>query len=196
MKKFELVFISTVVMAVIAVLVNYPMAGQLLVVSVGILSVFYMYLGFAVLCDIPFQKLFSKESYTNINKIRIVGAFALGMAISASLIGLLFKVMMWPNANTELLIGLLGLLTALGVSIWRYVLNKSEFYIRVFKRLALYIPITTLSIFIPKYAILEYQYKEYPKYVEAFKANSEDPNDPVLQEQLDKAWEDMYKQEN
>ena len=196
MKKFELIFVITVIVAIIAVVINYPMAPQFLVVSVGVLSVFYMYLGFAVLCDIPFRDLFKRASYADINKTRIVGAFALGMTISASLIGVLFKVLMWPNANTELLIGLMGLLIAGGVSIWRYSLNKSDFYLRVFKRLVLYVPVTIIGIFIPQYAILEYQYKDYPAYVEPFKANNENPDNPELQQQLEKAWEEMKESEN
>jgi hypothetical protein len=195
MKKIELIFLLNVLFAIVAVLVNYPMAGQFLVVSVGILSVFYMYLGFTIFCDIPLSKMFKKETYADINKNRIVGAFALGMGISASLIGLLFKVLMWPNSQTQLQIGLVGLIVAGGISVWRFVLNKSDFYIRVFIRLAIYIPVTAISLFIPKYAILEYQYRNYPAYVEAFKTNSENPNDPELQMQLDEAWKEMNKVE-
>lgn len=196
MKKIELIFILTVLFAIIAVVINYPMAGQLLVASVGILSVFYMYLGFTIFCDISFRMIFKKESYAAINKTRIVGAFALGMTISASLIGLLFKVMMWPNAQIELYIGLAGLIIASGVSIWRYAIKKSDFYTRIFKRLAIYIPITVMSIFMPKYAILEYQYRDYPEFVETYKVSAEHPNDAELKEQLDKAWKEMDKLED
>ena len=106
MKKFELIFILTVITAALAVLINYPMATQILIVSISLLSVFYLYVGFAVFLDIPFQKLFSKDRFGQINKPRIVGAVALGVALSASLIGILFKLLIWPNAKTQLLIGL------------------------------------------------------------------------------------------
>jgi hypothetical protein len=196
MKKFELIFILTVITAALAVLINYPMATQILIVSISLLSVFYLYVGFAVFLDIPFQKLFSKDRFGQINKPRIVGAVALGVALSASLIGILFKLLIWPNAKTQLLIGLSGLILIGAPSIWRYTLNKSAFYHRIFTRLALYIPLIACAIFIPKYAMLEHQYQDYPQYVNAFKANHEQPNDPELQKQLDQAWEEMYKKEN
>jgi hypothetical protein len=196
MKKFELIFILTVLGAIIAVLVNYPMASQILVVSLSLLSIFYMYIGFAVFLDIPFRELFGKNRFGQINKQRIVGAFALGIALSASLIGVLFKILIWPNATIQLLIGLSGLTVVGALSIWRYTFNKSEFYHRIFIRLALYIPLIVFSIFIPKYAILEYQYREFPEYVEAFKAQNENPSDPELQRKLDHFWNEMYKKEN
>lgn len=196
MKKFELIFLLTVIGAVLAVLINYPMATQILVVSISILSVFYMYIGFAVFLDIPFRELFGKNRFGQISKQRIVGAFALGIALSASLIGLLFKILIWPNATIQLLIGLSGLVLIGALSIWRYMFNKSQFYHRVFIRLALYIPIIVFAIFIPKYAVLEYQYRDYPEYIEAFKAKNENPDDAELQQNLDQAWKEMYDQGN
>lgn len=194
MKKIELVFGLSALIASILNLFDYPMSTQLLIVSIGNLSIFYMYLGIPLFNHIPFRKMFSRSSYEGISKLRFIGSLALGLSFSATLIGLLFKLMIWPNANIELLIGLSGLFIGLWVAIWRYQKRPSEFYLDIFKRIAIFIVLAIVGLALPKYAILEFKYSDYPDYVEAFKARSERPNSTELTEKLELERQKMLEE--
>lgn len=194
MKKIEIIFGLTALIAAILSLFDYPMSTQLLIVSIGNLSIFYMYLSIPLFNAIPARKMFSRASYEGISKGRFIGSLALGLTFSAALIGLLFKLMIWPNALVEMLIALLGLLIALAVSIQRYRLKKDSFYLGVFKRIAIFLILVVVGIAIPKYAVLEFKYADYPKYIEAFKARNEQPNDKELLEKLEEERQVMLEQ--
>lgn len=185
MKKIELVLGFSALISAILNLFDYPMSAQLLIVSIGNLSIFYMYLGIPLLNNIPFRKIFQRASYEGISKLRFIGALALGLTLSASLLGLLFKLMLWPNANLELVIGFSGLCIALGVAIWRYLKNNDSFYMGVFKRIAIFMVLVVGGLAIPKYAVLEFKYSEYPGYVEAFIQRNEHPNNKEFADNLE-----------
>lgn len=194
MKKIELILGLTAVIAAVLNLFDYPMSTQLLIVSIGNLSLFYMYLSIPLFNQIPVRKIFSRTSYEAISKWRFIGSLVVGLTFSAALIGLLFKLMIWPIAVTELLIALSGLLIAFGVSIWRYRLSQDTFYINLFKRMAVFLVLVIVGLAIPKYAILEFKYAAYPAYIEAFKARSENPNSEELTKKLEEERQLMLEQ--
>lgn len=194
MKKIELILGLTAVIAAVLNLFDYPMSTQLLIVSIGNLSLFYMYLSIPLFNQIPVRKIFSRTSYEAISKGRFIGSLVVGLTFSAALIGLLFKLMIWPIAVTELLIALSGLLIAFGVSIWRYRLSQDTFYINLFKRMAVFLVLVIVGLAIPKYAILEFKYAAYPAYIEAFKARSENPNSEELTKKLEEERQLMLEQ--
>ena len=185
MKKIEFILGSTTLIAIILNLFDYPMSTPLLLVSIGNLSLFYMYLSMPLFNDIPVREMFSRSSYEGISKGRFIGSLAVGLTFSATLIGLLFKLMIWPNAIIELLISLTGLSIGLGIGIWRYRMQQDDFYLKLFRRIAAFFVLAILGLVLPKYAILEFKYANYPSYIEAFKARSENPNNEKLMENLE-----------
>lgn len=194
MKKIELILGLTTLIAAVLNLFDYPMSTQLLIVSIGNLSLFYMYLSIPLFNEIPVRRMFSRASYEGISKGRFIGSLAVGLTFSAALIGLLFKLMIWPNAILELLLALVGLLIGLAVGIWRYRLAQDVFYTRLFKRIGIFLVLVILGLALPKYAILEFKYSEFPSYIEAFKARSDNPNNVELTEHLEKERQLMLEQ--
>lgn len=186
MRKIEIVLGLSALISAILNLFDYPMSTQLLLVSIGNLSIFYMYFSIPLFNKIPFREMFSRSSYTGISKLRIIGSLALGLSFSASLIGLLFKLMIWPNADLELVIGLAGILIACAAAIWKYQQNNESFYLDIFKRVAIFFVLVVFGLALPKYAILEFKFVDYPYYVKAFIERSESPNNPALAEKVEK----------
>jgi hypothetical protein len=77
MKKFELIF---VVLGLVSILLNLfliPFANLFMLLSLSILSVFYLYFSFAFFNGIQLRNIFKKVAYTDVSALRIVGALYL-----------------------------------------------------------------------------------------------------------------------
>ncbi|PXY02437.1 hypothetical protein DF185_07245 [Marinifilum breve] len=144
------------------------------------LALLYMYLSFALFNKIPFTRILKKEAYLNVSKLRIFGTVLTGMVLSLSLIGMLFKLQLYPMAEVNLLTGILGLLIATIVSIVKYSIGKDKFYFEILKRIILVGVFGFLFIITPKESILEIRHRKHPEYIEAVKNAWADPDNQAL----------------
>ena len=180
MRKLQIGLVCFIVFAFIWKFLDYPFGNIALILSLLFLSCLYFYLGFALFNKIGFKDIFKKKSYADISSLRIIGTVLSGFSLSILLLGMLFKIMNWPFASQNLLIGILGLVIALFVAGIVYLRKRSPFYIDLFKTIIPYLSVGILLYF-SGYFFLEREYKDYPEYIEIVKKLNEDPNNQELQ---------------
>jgi hypothetical protein len=91
MKKAEIILAVLAVIALGFNLNRVPGASALTVLTLSSLSVFYMYLGFALFNGVRLRAIFKKGSFTEISKARTFVAIAAGIALSVTLVGIMFR---------------------------------------------------------------------------------------------------------
>lgn len=185
LKKIELIFWLNMLGAIAFYLFGMPMVGSMVIVSTAILSLFYMYLSFAILNGIRGRKIFTKGTFKEINNLRIIGTVALGLCYSLVLITMLFTLMLWPSMLVNLIAAIAGLLIGGGLSIWKFLQQNNPVYKGILLRTSLFLFIAIGLLVLPKYSVLEWRYGDHPGYVEAFKARDQHPSDPKLIEKLE-----------
>lgn len=192
MKKAEIILGITALVALTINILNLPFGGLLTVFSFLMISGLYMYLSFALFNNVRLRKIFNKESYKGVSVMRIVGAILVGLALSATTIGVLFKFQSWPFATFTLGFGLFGLLVGLIVGLIKYQKSKSDFYTKIFKRIAFYGGLGLILMMLPSETWLEIRHRDHPEYIEAVKNAWADPNNQELWIKVDEERDKMY----
>ena len=155
------------------------------VLTLSILSIIYVFLGFALFNDIRLRNIFKKESYTSVSGLRILGAVGAGWALSATINGLMFKFQSWPGADSNLGVGLVGLLIVTIIGTIKYSKNKSEYYTRIFMRIAIFGGLGLILMLTPKTSWIELKYRNHPAYVDALKKAMADPDNIKLWDKVE-----------
>jgi len=194
MKKVEIILGTIAIIALLLNLLNIKGGGVLIVLSLSTISILYMYLSFALFNDIRLRNIFKKESYKGISRMRIVGAVLTGLALSITIIGLLFKFQSWPNASFNLGFGLFGLLIGLVVGLIKYKRTKSDYYTRIFKRIAIYGGLGLILMILPRETWLEIRNRNHPEYIEAVKKAWADPENQELWDKVDEERQKMNEE--
>ena len=192
MKKVEKSLVAFSIFALGLNLLLLPGGNFLTVLGFGILSMIYLYFSFALFNNIRLRKILKKDSYKDVSSLRILGAIGTGFGLSLTIVGLTFKFMSWPGANYNLILGLflLSIVTVIGVI--KYSQNKSEFYTRILKRVAIFGGIGLIVVLIPMADWIGFRYRNYPEYVKAVKNSIADPNNKVLKEKADEELRKMH----
>jgi hypothetical protein len=116
-----------------------------------------------------------------------------GLVFSIVLVGLLFKIQMWPGFQINLVIGLIGLITLI---IYSFTLKdpsqKNGF--KVLRKRAIPMAIITLLVLmLPKDAWLETKYSNYPVYIKTIKQLDKNPDNLQIQQQIDSLENHLIK---
>lgn len=191
MKKTEIIIGAIAILALVLNLLMVPLTGVLTVVSLSLLSVFYMYFSFAFFNGIRLRHIFKKSAYEGITTMRILGSILMGFALSVTTMGILFKFQDWPLSHINLIIGLLGLTIALIVGAIKYSRTKSEYYTTLFKRIAVVGGLAVVLLLIPKETFLELRYRSHPEYIDAVKNSIADPENEGLWDKVDEEHRKM-----
>jgi hypothetical protein len=185
MKKAEIILAILAILALIFNLNLVPGASALTVLSLSALAVLYMYFSFALFNDVRLRNIFKKGTFSEINKMRIFGAAGAGIALAITIIGIMFKVQLWPGAELQLRMGLLALAIVTAIGLFKYLKEKSSFYLRVFKRAAVVGGLGLTLMFSSETAWLEIRYRNHPEYVEAVKKALAKPDNKELWEKVE-----------
>jgi hypothetical protein len=103
-----------------------------------------------------------------------------GVALSISILGILFKVQAYPGADLLLIFGMFISLIITIVSLWKNNKVEGGFYSNILIRSAIVTIFILILMRIPYRKLLEWQYPNYPDYVEAvIKANNSSDNDSL-----------------
>ncbi len=190
MKKLEIALTAIAFIGIMLVLFRIPGGAFLLILSFGVISMFYCYLGFAIYNGIGFRRMFKKESYSEISTGRIVGAILLGVATSITTVGILFRMMSWPGTVVFLNLGVFGLLIALIVALVKLLTTKSDYYKSVIIRIAPWFLLGLICIFYYR-ELKRFKYRNFPAYVKVYEKYKEHPNDKRLLDSLYNAEDDV-----
>lgn len=167
MKKAELILIGLAALALIMKFLHLPASGILTVLSLSSISMIYFYLGFALFNNLRFRKIFKKESYKEISTKRIVGGIGVGLTLSISAIGILFKFQSWPGASVNLIMGIIGLSVVTIISLIKMQKNKDNYYSNILKRVVGFGAICIFLLAIPTKTWLGWKFPNNPEYVQA-----------------------------
>ena len=192
MKIAEIIFGLTLMISISLKFLDIDGATLMLIVIVCILSLFYWVFSFALLNRIPFRGIFKEESYQHTNAKRIVGAILSGIVLSQLIIGILFKIQLFPGSQIILITGLSFTLIILITAYIFYFRNKIAFYRSVFSRIALYGGIALLLLFIPKTFLVETYFSDHPEYVKLYKKALRNPGNEELQMKLSEKRKELY----
>lgn len=190
MKKIELTIIIIAVIGLILNFLHFPGGVTLTVFSLGLLACFYMYFSFMIFNDIKLKEVFKKETYKEIEAKRIIGAIIVGFVISIGIIGILFKLMIWPGAKIQLTFGLI----CLGITgILCLIKLRNRFYSKILKRVLVLGVIGLFLFIIPPRILLQWKYPYHPDYINAILDYNENPDN---QEKYEKLIEERNKMDD
>jgi glucan phosphoethanolaminetransferase (alkaline phosphatase superfamily) len=143
-----------------------------------------MYFSFAFFNGVQLRNIFKKVAYTDVSALRIVGAIGTGIALSQTIIGLIFKFNEWPGAFVMMSVGLSGLLVVAIVGFIQFAKNKIDYYRNIFKRIALFGVLALILVVLPSNLMFEFKYRNYPTYIEAYKKFIENPTNKELSDKV------------
>ncbi|WP_421870715.1 hypothetical protein [Marinoscillum sp.] len=185
MKKLEIILGVVALISLALYLFLVPGSAMILLLSLTSLSIIYFYFSFALFNGVKGRNIFKKSSYVDLKTMRIVGSIPAGIALAITITGISFIIFQWPGARLNLQIGIIALSLVIIICAINYLRNKEAFYFSILKRTIAFDIIGLILLLLPQYALLEFRYRDFPEYVEAFKRASEDPTNQDLQEQLE-----------
>ncbi|MCT4604481.1 MAG: hypothetical protein N4A59_16460 [Marinifilum sp.] len=185
MKQTEKILGIIAIISTILSLFSIPFIGNILIISLSTLSFLYMYLGSILFKDIPFKLVIKQENFKEYDKIQKFGIYVMGMALSITTIGILFKFQCWPNSSLLLRIGLTGILASVIINLIKYNQIKSHNFSNILKRAAIIGVIGLFFMLTPRENILEIRHRNHPEYVEALKNAWADPDNQVLWDKVE-----------
>lgn len=192
MKKTEIVLL---ILTLIALGMNFfiiPFGGVLSIFFIGMLSMIYFAFGFAVFNNIRLRNVFKSENYSGIGSLRMIGAIGTGFSLSIVTIGILFKFQLWPGANANLAVGLLGLAMIGIIGLIKYFFKKSDYIRKILVRTLLFGGIGLFLFLTPMDRWVDIKYRNHPEYAEALKNSMADPNNPLLREKEREEYMKMH----
>lgn len=182
MKTTEKILGILFLIGIILNLALIPGGSTLTILAGGGLAMIYPLIGFFVINDLRINQLL-KGGFKNIKPLHIVGAIFTGMAMSMLLIGLIFKLMMWPGASFMVIVGVFSSLSIVVIAGVKYILSKSVYYRRVLIRLVP-LSVVVLLLFTFSSTIREIKYRDAPEYLKAIEAAEADPSNEALQQKV------------
>lgn len=183
MKTIERILWILFLIGIIFNLALIPGGSILTVLIGGLLAMIYPLIGFFVINDLRINQLLKGGGLKNIKPLHVIGAIFTGMSMSLFLIGLMFKLMMWPGASAMVFLGVLSSLIIIVISGVKYALSKSVYYTRVFIRL---VPMSVVALLLLVFSstLIEIKYRNAPEYLKAIDAAAADPFNEALQQKV------------
>jgi hypothetical protein len=186
MKNIERILGVASIVSSTMLLFLIPYGGPLALITLSALSIFYMLFGILIFNNTSLSKLFYKKDMEQMLSLNFIVTLGMGFAMSSALIGILFKIMRWPNASFMLAFGLFFMLNIFMVAFLRYHETNHKSYKIILPRFIVIGSACLILFFIPNDKILEFKYRNYPDYVEAVKKYNTDPSNTELQAELRK----------
>jgi hypothetical protein len=186
MKKTEKILGLIFLLAILLKVFNIPGNSMLIGISLIFLAIMYYPLGFIIFNRIPIKGIFKRDSYKGLTGWRILGTVFLGMGLSVLIIGILFKLLHYPSAKTNMIAGLIATLIALIIAIIKFIKTKSEFYKELLIRITIIVGFGTLMILTSDLTIEKIQYRNHPTYIKAYENYIKDKDNKVLWYKLEK----------
>ena len=185
MKKLELLLGVIFLFGLLLFIFNIPGATIGIVLSTLTISMIYCYFGFALFNNIRLRKIFKKESYKGISTLKIIFSVLTGLAISALVIGIMFKIQRYPGATVTIWTGLIGTFIALGLSLIKIENTNSEPYRNIVKRSIIWLIPALILILVPDKSIISFKYRDQPQVLKAFEKAWADPTNMELWNEVD-----------
>jgi hypothetical protein len=148
MIKLEMILITGAILGLILALLQVPYHSVIVSVFLLPLAALYLYLGFALFNDIPFNKIFKSESYQGIGKWRIAIAIGAGLGLSQLTMGFMFALNSYPMTRSLLNYGVIITALFLLLALIRNTREKHRFYRNIALRCSAFIIIGVVFLMI------------------------------------------------
>ncbi len=191
MKKTEPILALISLLAVLMRIFHIPGADALLVICITGLTFIYFYVGFALFNGIHVTKIFKKDSYREVERKRILGGVVTGMVLSISLMGIMFKLLVFPGAQLMLIQGITGIAIVMIIALIRFYTGKDQYYKRILKRIVVVGFFNVILLSIPNKTWLNWNYPNNPDYVNAVLNAEKDSKNVELREKVEEEWKKM-----
>ena len=134
MRKIELICGTIAAISIVYKFIFGNGINPVFIMSIMGLCLFYTYFSFAYFNNIPFKKIFKRNSYRGVSKLRIFGTIGLGFGLGITILGIIWSLMYWPF-NNYFSLGIPLLLIIGLISLIKFSSNKSEDYLSILKRI-------------------------------------------------------------
>ena len=182
--KIEKIICLTFILSLIFKLLHWPGGSVLMILSVLFLVLLYFPLGFYI---------FNEDKKRLKENIGI--SFIFGWFLSISLVGILFKLMLWPGSKSMLIIGFASsLILFIVASMLKNKRNETDkvYFKNLLIRTGTIFVITLLLLLVSNQSLIRFQYHDDPKYAELMIEKNENPNSI----EIDKKIEDYLIEKN
>ncbi len=191
-RKIEKILVLLIFLGVLFKVLHFQGAYPLIILGVGSLSIVYFLSGVINKSGTPkwLQKLFTDKDQNNL----LVPNLVFGYVFSIGLIGILFKVMMYPGDGPMLTVGITGFAIAFLVS---YFQLKDKFMEKIrpyFTRIFIIGGLVAVFYAIPKETLIDFYYSSYPEYANILKELDKDPFNKALQDSAHVAYNKMREE--
>ncbi len=185
MKKFEKTLVVLILVSLIMKF-SFIMGGDILaILSISLLILVYYPLGFAFFNQVRLRDIFKKDSYKGVSGLRVFGAIVVGMGLSATCLGILFKLENWPGSNFNLMVGLVTTLIVSIIALIKFFKSKDNYYRQILKRTAIIGGLGLLLTALPDLTLQKIQYRNHPEYIKAYEEYLSNPENKELKQKIE-----------
>ena len=163
MKKIELISGVLSVITVTGYLMGFPAFKMLSALLMMILFLLYFFFGFALLNNIGFRNIFSKNSYNESAGRKIAGAIGSGFILSMLVMGIMYKLFFWPGADIVIFSAVVTGITALAICVFLYSRTGSYHLRAIYRRLLIFSLAGSLLLFIPTPVLIRFYFHQDPE---------------------------------
>lgn len=195
MKKLEVITGIIATLGIILKLINIVGASILIVLSLTTLSVLYCFFGLLIFNNIKLRDAFKKISYEHTNSNKISGAIGIGWACSIILIGMLYKLQMWPKANIYLISGLIIMVFIMVIGALFYTRSEVGYYETILKRAVIILSVGFALFLIPTTSLVDIYYRDNIAYRDAYKKAIKNPGNAQALAEVEKLKLEMLTNE-
>jgi hypothetical protein len=183
LKKIELVFGIAGILSIVLSLIRFPFGDELLIISFGLLTIYYIFLGVLIY---KFDKLDS--SGTKFSKF--VLSFYACNSYAVCLLGILYKLLLWPYAKEMMLVGFVSIVLIFLILIGLWLVFRSIYLKSHLITSFLCLLLCTSFYIVSFHTIIDIRYINNPECGSILKQSYDDPQNEKLRNQ---ASECKYK---
>lgn len=181
MKRLEKILIVLSIISLIMMFNQYQGSTWMLMISLTLLACIYFPLGFLFFSQIGVRQLF-KGALRNAKAVNLLSAFFVGLGVSNLCMGILFRFLHFPGGNEMLIAGLAIAVIMLIVTIIRYYKTRNAEITLSISRLAAFSIASLALLFTSSRTLLSIQYRNYPRYVDAYLKYMDNPTPETARE--------------
>lgn len=164
--------------------------------SLTSLAILYYVLGFVVFNGIGFRQLIGKGGLKGLGWMRIIWGVLMGFGTSMISMGLLFKMQIWPGAETMLLSGSFLTLMMVVAGLIAYLKNRAAWLKPPLLRATIIAGIGLLLFTTADATLVDIQHRNDPELAEAVKEALQNPDNPELWEKVEELEQARYSGED
>ncbi|MDI1235642.1 MAG: hypothetical protein PSX81_15295 [bacterium] len=168
MRKTEIILIGVLCFSAVFILNGFTkISSTLLLISSSLLAILYFAFGFLLINNKHLYKIFSKSTYEDLNTLKIILSIFLGFVFSNIIIGILFKLMLWPASEPMIMTSGLTIIVGLIVLVIIQLVTHKILFVQNL-RYFIWTVFFAIIYLMPYRTLIEARYlQKYPDYSNA-----------------------------